>query len=143
MAKKRPSRPSTKAPAGTHRGGDRALVAAAKTSVSYQGPLPPPEQFLLYNDGVPDGCERLMRMAESEQAHRQKLEREMVAHNKILSMGGLVCGFIIGVTAIGGATACIILGQGWPGTVFGGVGLFALVRVFITGTRLRQADASG
>jgi uncharacterized membrane protein len=52
-------------------------VFAQKTELSYSvhsGPLPPPEDLAKYNMIVPDAAERILRMAEKQQAHRMELE---------------------------------------------------------------------
>lgn len=42
----------------------------------HRGPLPDPNTLARYNELIPDGAERVMRMAELEQGHRHRWERD-------------------------------------------------------------------
>ncbi len=68
-------------------------------SVSWEGPLPPPAALKGYNDVVPDGAERLFRMAEKEQEARInkdksliQLEHKSLDHNARALMTGKYLG---------------------------------------------------
>ena len=57
-------------------------VFAQKAELSYSvhsGPLPSPEDLAKYNMIVPDAAERLLCMAENQQAHRMELEKKVVS----------------------------------------------------------------
>jgi uncharacterized membrane protein len=46
-----------------------------KTAASFSGPLPPPSILGKYNDILPNGAERIMKMAENQSTHRIELEK--------------------------------------------------------------------
>ena len=50
-------------------------------SVSFQGPIPPPQLLEQYSKVIPNGAERIMAMAESQLQHRQSLESAVVLAN--------------------------------------------------------------
>ena len=52
------------------------------TQESFSGPLPHPEILKGYQQLIPDAPERILRMAEKEQSHRQSAENEMLAQNR-------------------------------------------------------------
>jgi Predicted membrane protein len=47
-----------------------ARQTIAVSHEQWSGPLPPPEALARFNDIVPNGAERVFKMAEDEQAHR-------------------------------------------------------------------------
>jgi uncharacterized membrane protein len=42
---------------------------------AWKAPLPPPELLAQYNQGIPNGAERVLKMIEDEQAHRINYEK--------------------------------------------------------------------
>ena len=69
------------------------------------GPLPQPEDFDRYNVVLPGAAERLLTMAEKEQAHRHKLEELDTAHDHRQERAGLRWG---GTLTIAGMVAALI-----------------------------------
>lgn len=52
-------------------GGDlKAVLGASIISAHWSGPLPPPAELEKIDQIIPDGADRLLRMAEMEQTHR-------------------------------------------------------------------------
>jgi uncharacterized membrane protein len=47
-------------------------------SLSFSGPLPPPEILAKFNEVVPGAADRLIAMAERQSAHREALETAVV-----------------------------------------------------------------
>jgi uncharacterized membrane protein len=47
----------------------------------WSGILPRPEDFAKFNDVVPGASERILRMAELEQAHRIEIEKTIIPEN--------------------------------------------------------------
>ncbi len=68
MAKKKNSGSS----AGTTPGGSNEGLISAQ----WEGPLPPPSTLEGFNNIVSDGAERIVQMAEKEQDHRIRMDRE-------------------------------------------------------------------
>lgn len=48
---------------------------------NWTGPLPPPGALAQFGEIIPDGAERILRMAELEQAHRLETERAVTEAN--------------------------------------------------------------
>ena len=46
---------------------------------AYSGPLPTPETLAAYGQAIPGAAERILSMAEDEQAHRQAMDRGRLA----------------------------------------------------------------
>ena len=117
-----------------------ALLSAMAVSTRFAGPLPPPEVLKQYNEAVPDAAERILRMAEQQAAHRQKLEAKVVDSDIWKSYAGVIGAFVI--VMAGFVTAYFIAPHlGWQG-VAGAVGLpiAGVVWTFIHGTNSRRQE---
>lgn len=97
-------------------------------------PLPPPDEFREYADMIPDGADRLMKMAERQQAQQHAVERRQ-EHRATL---GVVCA----TTSVSGTL--LLSGYGFytghaveAAAVFGAT-ITAIVTVFIRGTATRS-----
>ena len=62
------------------------------------GPLPPPEAFQRYEEILPGAAERILKMAEKQAEHRQRLEEKIVNAEIRDARLGLIFGFLIGLT---------------------------------------------
>lgn len=99
------------------------------------GPLPAPESLELYNKTIPDGAERIMRMAENQSNHRIKIE-ENVINGQIKQSGrGQIFGLIIAFITIGSSVALAMFGHDVVAGVLGGGTVVGLVTVFVIGKR--------
>lgn len=106
----------------------------------YQGPLPPPKYLSEYESIQPGLAERIVTMAEKEQAHRQELEGKdldaaIQSNSKEFTEAriGQVFALIIGIAVIVAGAYCATNGAPWPGAVIGSSGVIGLVSVFIMG----------
>lgn len=72
----------------------------------FSGPLPPPHVLTEYNDALPDGADRIVRMAERQSRHRQGLETR-----------GQWFGFILALTVVVGGIVLIAVGKQVEGLV--------------------------
>jgi uncharacterized membrane protein len=106
----------------------------------YNGPLPPPEVLVRYNQAVPDAAERILRMAEQQAANRREIELRSIRSQCRDSLLGLVSAFLIGMSSL--ACSTIVTWQGHPvsGTILGGTGLAAIIAAFVYGTRTRKSQ---
>ena len=102
----------------------------------HSGPLPSPETLRQYNDIVPDGAERIMAMAEKEQAHRHRMNRseESRATLGIFSSLGIVIVFA------GVASYALNLGYAVEAATILGTTLVGIVGAFIYGARGQHAE---
>ena len=85
------------------------------------GPLPPPEMLKRYNDALPNGAERIMAMAEREQAQAHQMRRWGV----FLTAVGQVGGFALIAFAMGGAFYLVLHNKSLEAffSFFSGVGI--------------------
>ena len=106
----------------------------------YSGPLPPPGILEKYNSAVPDGADRIIKMAEEEGNHRRAQEAKAVSRESRNSLLGIISAFILGMTSVIGGGYVVIQGHPWPGSLLSSVGLVGLVSVFIYGTKERRRE---
>lgn len=109
-------------------------------SFSFSGPLPPPQLLSQYNDVVPNGAERLMKMAEVQQSHRQELEKTVVNGNVKAESRGQWMGLFISVAVITAGTYLAAIGRQITGGILVGVDVVALASVFVIGKQKQQRE---
>jgi len=99
----------------------------------HQGPLPDPRTLFGYGAAGPDFPERIMRMAESEQAHRHR--RDLVVIGGRLNQEKLGTSAALIVSLFGLTVAAYVTVHGFPatGAIIGGADLVALAGLFIYG----------
>lgn len=68
--------------------------------ISYQGPLPPAEQFRIYNESVPGAGEQIIKYMMDGQAHRHMMEKESLHVQSREALIGQFMAFIIMITLI-------------------------------------------
>ena len=112
----------------------------AQASISFQGPLPPPEFLARYDDVLANGAERIMALTENQSAHRQGLERSVVTHGLIRQYLGLLCGFVVAVVGYLVGWQVIVSGHEWGGVAIFGIDTTAVVGTFVYGTRLQRSE---
>ncbi len=119
------------------RNGELTIQAVSR---SFSGLLPPPEALERYNQVLPGAAERILAMAESQQVHRQGLERTVVASNTRAQNRGPWLGFIVAMTAVLGGIFLIYSGREATGLTSIISALAALIGVFVYGKREQQKD---
>lgn len=107
MAQSRKPTPNT-APRAAKPEANSALVSA-----EWRGPLPPPAVLREFDGIVENGAERIMRMAEAEQAHRHNTEStDLIQHAQALKRAQWSA-VAVSVLAIAGAIATAMAGVHW------------------------------
>jgi uncharacterized membrane protein len=109
----------------------------------FSGPLPPPNALEKYNVIIPNGAERIMKMAEEQSQHRRNLESKVINTDSRNSLLGVIFAFLLGATTIIIGGIVVLHGYEWSGSFLGSVGLVGLVSVFIYGTRERRKEREG
>ena len=71
----------------------------------HSGPLPSPQDLVMYNQIIPDGANRIMCMAEKEQEVRMELERKQLEAHIAFAHATLKRG-MIGQTLAFGVVLC-------------------------------------
>lgn len=110
----------------------RKDTAQQVVSAQWQGPLPPPDALANFNDIIPNGAERIMRMVEEEQLHRISYEK---AHLNAVSgdtRRGHYIGMVISTAAICGAVYTVYLGAHWSVSIaLVGIPVLGIIRAIV------------
>jgi uncharacterized membrane protein len=91
----------------TDQAGDPELISREPSgqlvyqSYGFSGPIPPPEIFAGYDKALPNGADRVMKMAEREQEHRHKIEEIIIRKESFEKRAGLVSAFTLAILALG------------------------------------------
>ena len=102
----------------------------------HSGPLPSPQDYREYAAIIPNGAERLMRMAEKQQDHEHK--REMKGEGRA-TLGVVSAVFSVSV-AVGLSGYGFYTGHSVEALGVFGVTLAAIVGVFVRGTATQQGQ---
>ena len=116
------------------------ILRSVQISERHSGPLPDPQTLKGYTEIIPNGAERIMRMAEKEQRHRHSLEvREQgliettEGHDFQIARRGQNYGLftVLGVLVV--ALILAAMGQARLAGILVGLDLVALATVFVVG----------
>lgn len=107
---------------------------------SHSGPLPAPETVSEYDTIIPNGAERIMKMAENQQNHRITMENKIVSSQTSLNNKGQIFGLVIGLAGIGCGTFLAAIGQGTVGGIIASGTVVSLVSVFVIGKISQKED---
>jgi uncharacterized membrane protein len=102
-------------------------LSAAVSTVTYQqstsvysGPIPSPEMLDAYNSVMPNGADRIMKMAEAQAEHRMKLESVTVTSQNKQGERGQIFALISVLALVAAGIWAISCGQtGIAITIFG------------------------
>ena len=112
----------------------------------FQGPLPPAVEFARYEEVSPGAGDRILSMAEAEQAHRHGLEKRQLKAadedqraSRAQVKRGQLFGLIVSVSAIIGGTVIATISSVYgstAGAIMGGIvgsgGLASVIVAFTT-----------
>ena len=97
----------------------------------YIGPLPPAKDYRAYEAVHPGSADRILKMAESEQAHGQEMDREALAADKEIARRGQNYA-LIATAWLGGLGAALgFAGHDWLGGAFVVSSLVPIVAHFL------------
>lgn len=119
---------------------DNSTKNIISARAEFSGPIPPPALLAKYAEIIPNGAERILKMAENQSAHRQYIEKWAVIGGTILSYFGVLCAAIIAFGTLYFGFQLIRDQHTIPGSIFGTAGLGGLVIAFIYGTRSRKEE---
>ncbi len=92
----------------------------------------------------PGLADRIVQMAERQEAHRHDLERGAIIGDGRRAWAGIICAFIICLATIAGAVILGLSRHDPGGTILSGVlgtaGLAGIAGAFIYGTRSRRQE---
>jgi len=118
---------------------NRAAIVAQQ-SVSFSGPLPPPNHLEQYERILPGAAERLLKMAEDQSLHRRNLETKVIHSGVSDSKKGLWFGLIMGLSGFGLVGYCASLGLQLLAGIIAALDLGSLVGVFVYGSKQKRAE---
>lgn len=98
---------------------------------SFSGPLPPPEILRDYESVLPGLADRVVKMAENQSVHRQRLESRVIWFDGVRSSLGLVFGLIIALAGIVAGTYLILSGSSTAGLASLIIPLGVIIGAFI------------
>ncbi len=116
------------------------VVHQQSQSVSFSGPLPPPEILQKFNEVVPGAAERIIKMAEEQSVHRRALEKKVIDSDIARSKYGQILGFVIAIAGLVVAALIAIYGNAIAGGAIGVSTLVSLVGVFMYGSKTRSRE---
>jgi len=114
--------------------GRQPETTASRTTIAaeWSGPLPPPSALEQFNAVVPNGAERVFKMAELEQAHRIEMERIGQEGSIKDTRRGQCLGATIAIAAMTGAVVAAALGAHWSVSVaLVGVPIMGVVKAIV------------
>lgn len=118
----------------------REVSARMRFSVERSGPLPPPSELIAYNEIIPQGADRIMKMAEAQNSHRIEIEKRVISSQHGQESRGQFLGFVIAIVGLLCGSYVAVSGQPWAGGVIGGTPLVGLVSVFVYSKHRDTAD---
>lgn len=118
-------------------------AAARLVSVvaSFSGPMPPPNVLAAYDNLIPGSADRILSMAEREQAFRHKVTESAVAGSGESETSQRRYAFAVVVVMVAAALACVVMDAPQVAVVLGGGTLLGLVTVFLGGRYIEQRQA--
>ena len=119
---------------------DRVISVVAQYARFWGGPLPAPENLKEYDIIIPGLAERIVKMAETQSAHRTGLEARVVNSQLIESRTGQFLGFIIALVCIGSAVWLAQNNHDGVAGILAGTTLVGLVAIFVVGKKEQRAD---
>jgi len=106
--------------------------SGVSVAAHWQGPLPPPSVLREFDNALPGTAERIVRMAESEVAHRQAHENQVLSNIASDTKRGHYIGFAITTMCVAAAVYCVWLRLDWEfAAVFIGLPLVVIVQSFL------------
>ena len=110
-------------------------------SYGFSGPIPPPEIFAGYDKALPNGADRVMKMAEREQEHRHKMEDTIVGKESFEKRAGLVFAFTLAAFTLGvSAYLLIFTDKSGPGLTLFILEFVGLAWAFLGAKRQKRID---
>lgn len=97
--------------------------------------MPDSESLIQYDSVIPNGADRIMKMAENQQVHRMSIEKKVIDSQSIQSLLGQVFGLIIGIVGIASGTFLAYSGESTVGGIIAGGTVVSLVSVFVIGRK--------
>ena len=137
---KQSSDPKAEVVEGENRQQPNRRIIHAQRAEAFSGPIPPPDLLEKYNNIIPNGADRILAMAEQQQAHRQFMEKTVVEGDVRRSDRGLILGFIVTVIFGAGGIYLVATGHDLNGLAVIFLPLAGLVGTFIYSKKTRKEE---
>lgn len=112
--------------------------AVAHVSQTYSGPIPPPQMLAEYEAVQPGFADRIISMAEKEQANRHLLENKAVDGAIKKDARGQHYALMTSFGVLGGGSLLIYTGHDWAGVALCASALTGLAYIFVSGNRKKE-----
>ena len=123
--------------------GKLARLEVSSTCVEFRrGPLPDPADLEAYNKIIPNGADRILKMAEAQSAHRIEIEKVVICSQQKQATRGQWFGLTIGLYGLSLGAYVGISGFPWLGASLGGATLVSLVVAFLKSKTEQAKDLS-
>ena len=109
-------------------------------TITRSGPLPDPDELQGYENTLSGAAERIMKMAENQQAHRIEMEKLVITSQQKQSARGQIFGLIVGLVGVLSGGALAYAGHDVVGGTIAGTTVVSLVYVFVTGKAKQKQD---
>lgn len=101
-------------------------------SAQWLGPLPPPDTLAEFDAIIPNGAERIMRMAEIEQEERLKFDSKNLHADGAAVERGQYLSFVIVMSSVAAASYTAYIGAHWAvSCALVGVPILSTVRAIV------------
>ncbi|PCJ98571.1 MAG: hypothetical protein COA45_07580 [Zetaproteobacteria bacterium] len=108
--------------------------------LSHSGPLPPAEQFRLYEETCPGAGERILVWADNEQTHRHAIDKKMSSAMVDETTRGQLMGFVIMASLVLASFVCVFLDELLFAGLFLAGSSLGIVRKFIDGASRKDKN---
>lgn len=119
---------------------DKKIIQAVMMESRFSGPIPPPELLSGYKSILPDAPERILHMAEEEQAHRHRLETCLITRNFKQTSVGQILGFSISIMFGVFSLILGLHGHDWLAGVLGTTTVVSLAVIFVLNQKPSNND---
>ena len=102
-------------------------------TIEYRGMLPPPVMLKQFNEIIPNGADRFMKMAEIEAKERQIYNRKQLKYHSV----GLYLAFILALFVFIGGFILAYRGNNTGSGILIGTALTGVVMAFINGKKTK------
>lgn len=111
--------------------------------MQWSGPLPPPAALEKFNEIIPNGADRIVKMAEAEQLHRHEYEKHGMVATASEARHGQFLGALVSCLAIGSAAYTSSIGAHWAvSAALVGIPVLGLVRAIVRPRGPKSQDVS-
>ncbi len=118
------------------------LTYSSTTERYHEGPLPTPEILNGYNQLIPNGADRIMRVFENQSNHRLGLENKVVGRQTFQGLLGQIFAFVIAIFCLILGYYLVMKGHDAAGITIFSLDIVGLVYVFVTGKKKHKEDLS-